>query len=224
MTSDDKTYTPFELFKAHAGPLPPSFAERRRVAAAIKELSESLIRIEANSEQLADWGERIEAIAADTKAQPRLDTKLANKAMLSGKATANDVFQVMDYNPVGGAANPISPELEWITFDAKGVEAQTHLGMAYQGPPGRVHGGVLSWILDSVLASAIHAAFRIAMTGELKVRYLASTPLYELLTIRGRISQQEGRKLFLEGGVWVGDKQTVEASGVWLIPKSIAGL
>jgi acyl-coenzyme A thioesterase PaaI-like protein len=219
-----KTYNPFELFQAHEGPVPESFKQRRRVSHALKELTEKLIRIEADDDRLAAWAERLEVVLAEASLCARRDTKDANRKLFSGQATAEDVFHMMDYNPVGGSSNPIAPELIWVKHSAEGVEAHARLGMAYQGPPGRVHGGVISWMLDAVLSRAMHAALRIGMTGNLNVHYLAGTPLYETLSLRAHIVRQDGRKTFVEGGIWMDDKQTVAADGVWLKPKNLSGL
>lgn len=216
-----KTYNPFELFKAYDGPVPDSFVERRRVSQALQQLTDKLIRIEANDAQLSDWAARLEALAAEAEPCARLDTKDANRKLFSGRATAEDVFHMMDYDPVGGASNPIAPQLEWIKHAADGVQARANLGMAYQGPPGRVHGGVIAWMLDSVLSRALHASMRIGMTGTLNLRYQGATPLYADIDLRAQVTSQAGRKIFVEGGIWVNDEQTVVAEGVWLVPKSL---
>lgn len=216
-----RTYNPFQLFDAYDEPVPASFVERRRVSQAIKALTEKLIRIEAGDAQLADWADRLEAMAEEAAPFGRLDTKTANRKLFSGQATTADVFQMMDYDPVGGASNPIAPTLQWVKHGVDGVEATANLGMAYQGPPGRVHGGVIAWMLDSVLSRALHASLRIGMTGTLNLRYQGATPLYEDLSLRAHIKDQEGRKIFVEGGIWVGGEQTVVAEGIWLVPKSL---
>lgn len=217
----EKTYNPFELFKAHDGPVPETFVHRRRLAAAFKRLNNQLIRIEADDEVLANWAGRLETLLAETEAFAQKDTKDANRKLFTGKATAEDVFYMMDYAPVGGPSNPVAPPLEWTKHGKDGVEAEVVLGLAYQGPPGRVHGGVIGWMLDAVLSRAIHAAMRIGMTGTLNLRYLAGTPLNERITLRAKVAGQEGRKTFVEGGIWHGDKQTVKADGIWLLPKGM---
>ena len=57
-------------------------------------------------------------------------------------------------NVVIGMRNPVAPPLA-IERDADGgVFADFHLGAAYEGPPGHVHGGVAALILDHVLGEA----------------------------------------------------------------------
>lgn len=219
----EKTYNPFQLFDAHDGPVPASFVQRRRVSAAIRQITAKLIRIDADDDQLSAWADRLETLQQELAEYEQLDTQATSRKLFSGKATASDVFQMMDYNPVGGASNPIAPELTWVRHSPEGVEAQVCLGLPYQGPVGRIHGGVIAWMMDAVLARALNAAFKIAMTGTLSLRYLAATPLFETVSLRAEVVRQEGRKIFVEGGIWHGDKQTVAVEGVWLVPKAFGG-
>src|SRR5580692_8911627 len=57
-------------------------------------------------------------------------------------------------NPVIGTRNPIAPPLV-LNYDESGkVWTDFHLGAAYEGPPGNVHGGVCAMVLDHVLGEA----------------------------------------------------------------------
>src|SRR5689334_6630778 len=53
-------------------------------------------------------------------------------------------------NAVIGLRNAVAPPLV-IIKDERGVHSDFHLGAAYEGPPGSVHGGVLSLVLDQML-------------------------------------------------------------------------
>jgi len=215
----EKTYGPFELLAAHQQTPPASFTVRRQLASALRELSEQLIRTQADDAQLADWTAQAQALLAQARTYERRDTRAANKKLFTGQAGASDVFDMMDYDPMGGLSNPVSPELSWTRADAEGVEATVRLGLQYQGPPGRVHGGVLAWIMDAVLARAMHASMRIGVTGTLNLRYLASTPIEQTLVCRAHVARAEGRKLIIEGGVFHNNEQTVQVEGIWLQPK-----
>lgn len=219
----EKTYGPFELLSAHRQQPPADFADRRRIAKAAQRLHDALIRIEAEPEELSQWADRLEGLADDVEGHERRDTRQANRSLFTGQATATDIFDMMDYDPVGGLSNPIAPQLIWDRDDPEGVEGHVTLGLAYQGPPGRVHGGVVAWLMDSVLSRAMHAAHRIGVTGTLKLRYTAGTPVNEELVCRGQVVRQDGRKLIIQGGIWHDGEQTVEAEGIWLIPKALAG-
>lgn len=214
----EKTYGPFELLEAHKQVVPETFVQRRRIATAMQALSERLIRIEAADDELAQWAQQLESLLDTVGDRPRRDTREANRKLFSGQASAGDVFDMMDYDPMGGLSNPIAPQLYWQSESAEGVEATIRLGEHYQGPPGRVHGGVLSWIMDAVLSRAMHASLKLGVTGTLSLRYMASTPIETELRCSARLTGTEGRKLFIDGAIYAGDKQTVQANGIFLMP------
>ncbi|KAF0809357.1 hypothetical protein A167_01949 [Alcanivorax sp. S71-1-4] len=215
----DKTFGPFELLAAHKGEVPADFVARRRIAAAMQQLSERLIRAEASQADLEHWAGTLEQLAETVGTPERRDTRAANRRMFSGAATAGDIFDMMDFDPAGGLSNPISPPLTWIKETPEGVEAEVYLGMHYQGPPGRVHGGVIALLLDAVLSRAMHAALKIGVTGTLNVRYLNSTPIETTVRFTARLREMDGRKMFIEGGVFAGEEQTVQAEGIFFQPR-----
>jgi len=218
----EKTFGPFELQKAYNNePVPADFVERRRISAAMQTLAERLIRAEGDIDTLSAWADQLEALVATVGEPARRDPRAANRKLFTGSATTEDIFHMMDYDPVGGPSNPIAPQVEWLQEDQNGIEGALSLGLQYQGPPGRVHGGVIAWLLDAALSRALHAAFRLGVTGTLNIRYLAATPIEDSIHCRARITGQEGRKIFVEGGIWHGDTQTVSAEGIWLTPKSL---
>ncbi|MCC1497282.1 PaaI family thioesterase [Alcanivorax sp. 1008] len=214
----EKKWGPFELLSAHDSDVPQTFVIRRRIAAAMQQLSERLIRVEADDADLEQWATTLEGLLETMGTPPRRNTREANRRLFTGQASTFDVFDMMDYDPVGGLSNPIAPQLRWRTQTAEGVEGQISLGEHYQGPPGRVHGGVIAWILDALLSRAMHAALKIGVTGTLNIRYMASTPIDTQLRCTARIVRMEGRKMFIEGAIFNGEQQTVQAEGIFLQP------
>ena len=214
----EKKWGPFELVSAHNAEPPASFLIRRRIAAAMQQLSERLIRVEADDADLELWASSLESLLEQVGTPPRRNNRDANRRLFSGQASTFDVFDMMDYDPVSGLANPIAPHLSWQEASAEGVVGVVTLGEQYQGPPGRVHGGVIAWILDALLSRAMHAALRIGVTGTLNIRYMASTPIETELRCTAKIVRTEGRKMFIEGAIFNGDVQTVHAEGIFIQP------
>ncbi|PKM22986.1 MAG: PaaI family thioesterase [Gammaproteobacteria bacterium HGW-Gammaproteobacteria-14] len=214
----EKTWGPFELLQAHQSDVPETFVIRRRIAAAMQQLSERLIRVDAEDAELENWAVTLEQLLAQVGEPSRRNTRDANRRLFTGQASSFDVFDMMDYDPVGGLSNPIAPQLAWVSESADGVEGRVRLGEHYQGPPGRVHGGVIAWILDALLSRAMHAALKIGVTGTLTIRYMASTPIDTELRCTANIVRMEGRKMFIEGAIFHGDQQTVQAEGIFLQP------
>ena len=99
------------------------------------------------------------------------------------------------------------------------ASADFHLGAAYEGPPGLVHGGVAALVLDQMLGEAAGAGGKPGMTGTLTLRYRRGTPLGDLRCEaldrpgRGHQDLRQGRRSATPTGV------TVEAEGVFILPR-----
>jgi uncharacterized protein (TIGR00369 family) len=72
----------------------------------------------------------------------------------------------------------------------------------YEGPPGAVHGGIVAAYLDEILGgAAVRATGKIAVTGELTVRYVRPAPSQTPLLGRGRLVADYGRYVDVEGSL-----------------------
>lgn len=124
-------------------------------------------------------------------------------------------------NAVIGVANAIAPPLR-LTRDPGGVfHAEVHLGAAYEGPPGLVHGGVSAMLLDHLMGETASASRGTIFTGTLTIRYRRGTPLGPL-RLEARITREEGRKVFVAATIADSVGVTVEADGVFIRPASEA--
>src|SRR5258708_15605206 len=80
-------------------------------------------------------------------------------------------------NAVIGLRNPIAPPVE-IHHDATGKSVcDFHLGAAYEGPPGHVHGGGAALVLDHLLGEAASDCINPRLTRTLNFRYVRATRL-----------------------------------------------
>ena len=123
-------------------------------------------------------------------------------------------------NTVVGLRNACAPPLV-IEHDpsANGdVWSDFHLGAAYEGPPNLVHGGVAAMILDQLLGEAAGAGGKPGMTGTLTLVYRRGTPLGDLRA-EAWIDRVDGIKTYAKGHIKDSDGVTVEAEGVFILPK-----
>lgn len=123
---------------------------------------------------------------------------------------------VTRHDPVTGPENAIAPPLYLTGKDDGSIEGRVTLGMAYQGPPGCVHGGVSAMILDHTLGVANHWAGESGMTGTLTLRYHRPTPLFEELTVSSRQESVDGRKIRTVGTISAGGEVCVSADGIFI--------
>jgi len=97
---------------------------------------------------------------------------------------------------VSGAANPMGVAIE-VHCDSGDAVAETVLGAAFEGAPGRAHGGVVAAIFDDVMGYVLSIHKVPAFTGRLTVTYRSPTPIGAPLIFRARLDQREERKLHI---------------------------
>ncbi|MGK5111093.1 MULTISPECIES: PaaI family thioesterase [unclassified Geodermatophilus] len=125
------------------------------------------------------------------------------------------------YNPVSGVGSALAPPLV-IRRTADGVAAEATLGMAYEGPPGYVHGGISSLLMDQLLGSAAIAAGLWGMTVHLELDYRRPVPLSTPLLLRSRVTEAAGRRCVVTGEIATAqapDRTLVTARGVFVMPR-----
>jgi acyl-coenzyme A thioesterase PaaI-like protein len=111
---------------------------------------------------------------------------------------------------VSGATNPMGLAAQlWRESDVACM--QVTLGKAFEGAPGRAHGGVVAALLDEVMGfmNVIHGA--IAFTAYLNITYHAATPLGEPIIARAWLDRREDRKHFV-GATLHADERLVASS------------
>lgn len=124
-----------------------------------------------------------------------------------------------DITPASSPRNPIAPPMS-IVPDGDDYRCDLTLPLQYQGPPGRVHGGIVALLIDHILGHAANwNAEKRSFTRSLTLNYDAGTPIGEPLTVRGRIARVEGRKRFMEAEIICDDVVRVRAEGLWLSPR-----
>jgi uncharacterized protein (TIGR00369 family) len=116
---------------------------------------------------------------------------------------------------VAGAANPMGLAAQlWRDGDVACM--QVTLGKAFEGAPGRAHGGVVAALLDEVmgLMNVIHGAM--ALTAQLDITYLAPTPVGEPIIARAWLARQDNRKQFVEATLHASDLLVASAKALFI--------
>ena len=187
---------------------------RRRVAAAIRRLTEVLVSSTPPIPQLHAIADTLELTADNFAAQPRI----YGRALFAGGGTHGSMGQIShELNPVAGISNPLAPPLN--VWFADGVtHGRATLGWAYEGPPGSVHGGFVAALFDQFMGVAQAIGGQPGMTGTLSTRYHRRTPLNTELHFRGWVEKIEGRKTFVHAEIHAGEVLTASCDGVFVQP------
>jgi acyl-coenzyme A thioesterase PaaI-like protein len=187
------------------------WAERRRLAKAMREVIDRLVTSDAPEVELRMAADALERYARRLASHPRRRIPYG----FAETANAGDVTALFDYSPLMGLSNPMAPPIT-LRVDGGVVRGTATFGSAYEGPPGHVHGGLVAAAFDELLGFTQSMTGNPGMTGTLTVRYRQPTPLHRALDLEGRVVRVEGRKILTEGRMHAGDVLTAEAEGVFV--------
>ena len=180
------------------------------LAQSVRELIDATVRTQADAATVAAAKSEIDSATARLR-QKQLDGSFGVRYLASGERMAWG-------NAVIGIRNPIAPPLE-IHHDATGKSfCDFHLGAAYEGPPGHVHGGVAALILDHLLGEAASDGINPRLTGTISFRYVRANRLGHLHA-EAMTTRIDGVKIFAAGHLADEEGVTVEAEGVFILPR-----
>jgi acyl-coenzyme A thioesterase PaaI-like protein len=170
---------------------------RARAAAALRRMGHALMGHEADDGLLDEVARKADRVARDLEAQPprRRDLLELKRRMFDVEVADGATVVHFDECFVSGPWNPMGIAIE-VHREGDEAVAEVTLGPAFEGAPGRSHGGIVAAIFDDVLGYLLTLVRQPAFTGELTVRYLAATPIGQPLVFRGRLDRHEGRKLW----------------------------
>lgn len=115
------------------------------------------------------------------------------------------------------AYHPMVPPLR---FSIEGTEGhgRVRVGPAFTGPPGRVHGGTISTILDHAMGMLVATAVQPSVTAHLEVDFLRAVPVDEELDILVRVQDANGRKTWVDAEVLHEDRLCARGRALFVAP------
>lgn len=192
------------------------------VATEVQRLGEALITRQLDPDQAAAIADKLAAINHELSLEP-IRSKADNFGLRNRIATFLETRQWppppadgsrLEFDvasPVGGELNPFSIGAEYFR-DGDEVVGKVNVGRCFEGPPERVHGGLICAIFDEVMGSVFRATGTAsAFTGELSVRFEAPAPISTDLVFRARVTRTDGRKRILTGEASSPDGQFASA-------------
>jgi acyl-coenzyme A thioesterase PaaI-like protein len=197
----------------------PDRSAAERLTAATRRVVDLVRRTQASGETAEQALAALERAAALLEPHahpgPWAQRSLAWDGALAPIGAPRDLTAFFPYSPLIGPRNPLAPPAELSVRDGR-VHGRVRFGAAYTGPPTSVHGGVIAALFDELLGCANLANEVGGMTGTLRIRYRAPTPIGEELRLEGWVERIEGRKITARGTMHHGDTLTAEADGVFI--------
>ena len=189
-----------------------AWAEKRRLAEAMRRVIERLVLSDAPEAELRLAADRLELYAEHLSGHPRL----RRYEGFAETSPAGDVAAFFDRSPLIGLANPLAPPIAIRPTGERTAEGLVTFGSAYEGPPGCVHGGFVAAAFDEVLGFAQSLTGQPGFTGTLGVRYRKPTPLHTGLRFTAEVLRTEGRKIFTRGELHAGPTLCAEADAIFV--------
>ena len=191
---------------------------RARAAAALRRLGHSLMSHEADEELLERVASAAHRVADDLDASPdrQRDLLELKRRMFEVDVSHGDAVSHFDECFVSGPHNPLGIAVD-VHREGDEAVARVELGPAFEGAPGRSHGGIVAAIFDDVMGYLLTLHQKPGFTGELKVRYQAATPIGQPLEFRARAVDFEGRKLFATAEAYAEGEVVASAEGVFIV-------
>jgi acyl-coenzyme A thioesterase PaaI-like protein len=191
---------------------------RARAAAALRRLGHAMIGHDADEQLLDRVAEAADRVATDLEAAPRRERDLLELKRRMFDVSVPDGERVVHFDEcfVSGPFNPMGIAIE-VHRDGEEAVARVRLGPAFEGAPGRSHGGIVAAIFDDVLGYLLTFQQEPGFTGELSIRYHAPTPIAQPLEFRAWVVEREGRKMWTEGVATAGGERVASATATFVI-------
>jgi acyl-coenzyme A thioesterase PaaI-like protein len=197
---------------------------RFEAASALRDLIHAFAAHEPDDETLRALATAARAEAAQLDGTPHRDRLALMRASFGDRGALMGSGSGFEDRAVGGTGNPTGVELA-VRFEGEEVVAEVVLRRAFEGAPGRAHGGIVAAAFDDVTGFVIGVINEPAFTGELTVRYVAPVPVDEVLVMRARLDGRERRKLFISAEAHAGEKLVATCRAIYITvdPNLFAG-
>ncbi|BFM14810.1 hypothetical protein R50073_09930 [Maricurvus nonylphenolicus] len=198
----------------------PSSAQekRRQMATAMQKLINKVARMQASEAEMARYVEAIEDLSECIADHDKFDSVEVFKQLYQGKASVDEFYLDIDSGVLFGKASPVGFPMELNVINDKVVGTAT-IPVAFQGPPQRVHGGIVAAVFDILLSRTQGLCDFLGFTADLQVSYKSAVPLDTPLQLEAWVEYVDERKLRNAGHILVDGKIVATAQGLWVKPK-----
>ena len=194
----------------------------RRIAAAsaLRELGHDFVGRDLSDAQLEELTRVLHDVLSDVRSAPLRERSATKEHVESFK------FVFPDEQPAGrqhffldsvvsGGANPMGLDAT-VWRDAETAVMEVTFGKAFEGAPGRTHGGVVAALIDETMGfvSAIHGL--IAFTAQLNITFVSPSPIDEKVVARAWRTGHDGRKQYVEAEVRSAESLIATAEAVFI--------
>lgn len=207
-------------------PDPPSPTPSRRpvsparvdAAAQARRLAHAVVAADADDATFATVAALLAEANEILHAVPHLPRPIFDPSRLEQARRDPDLsgLDAMADRAVAGPANPTSVAIRSRIVPG-GAAAEVTFGPAFEGAPGRAHGGMVAAVFDDLLGAAMAGTQAIGFTGRLTVHYRNPVPIETEIAFRLHTGEREGRKLHVHGDARLGDRVLATADALMIL-------
>ncbi len=201
-------------------PIATTDASELRAAAAtpLRELAHALVGHDVDDELLAEIAATAGRWVGTARGAPPRRRSLAAYLDDLDVEPPGDGEPVDHYDEcaVSGRSNPFSIDMSAVRR-GDAVVVRAVFGPAFEGVPGRAHGGLVAAAFDDCMGFLTAMYDHPVVQGELTIRYVAPTPIGEEVEIVVREVERQGRKVTVEAEMSAGGQVTARARGVHVV-------
>ncbi|MFM7537594.1 MAG: PaaI family thioesterase [Acidimicrobiales bacterium] len=207
------------------------WAAMAEAAAALRRVNRAFAGRLASDDELRSLAAAADALAARLESGAPRSKELTMGTALgiapgSVAPPATPVGDELEFDPLGaggGRLHPASVGFLLVRDTETSVRCTTVVDGMFQGPPDRVHGGIVALLFDEVMSAVNRAMGTRAFTARLTLNLRAPAPVGSEITIRAWQQAVEGRKITIcaEGhGI---DGRFADADGLFIAWKDQGG-
>ena len=191
-------------------------AARVEAAGALRRLGHAIVGHQVDDEVLGAITTTVEGLLSEVQSFPvRRRRPLDMRTVFTGEPEKIRRNSAFPDSIVTGKANPLGLAADIVREGDEAV-LRIALGPAFEGAPGRAHGGAVAALFDEVMGFVLSIHGMPAYTGSLTVSYRAPTPLGTDLELRARLRSRHGRKLRIDATARHGTDLIAEADGLFV--------
>jgi acyl-coenzyme A thioesterase PaaI-like protein len=193
---------------------------RAEVAERLREFGHEFVSRDLSNTDLEEIERRAQALLELVRGSPLRVRAIASGTLEQFEMAVPDEDVVHKHHLftdsfVSGGANPMGlGAVLWREGETAVMEVT--LGKAFEGAPGRAHGGVVAALIDETMGLVMALQGALAFTAQLDITYLEPTPVNARITARAWLESRSGRKLVIKAVVSSGDLVVVKATALFV--------
>jgi acyl-coenzyme A thioesterase PaaI-like protein len=196
-------------------------------AAALRRLNRLVGGYEVPADVLAEVRAAAEALVERIGEVPMRDKRADMEAMMPdlrggiapvdtpiGEPFAFDAMSV-----AGGRMSPSAPEFAVRRAGPNSAVATVVADAMFQGPPERIHGGVVAMLFDEIMGATNRVSGNRGFTARLVVNYRAGAPIRRPVEFQAWVESVEGRKIHVRAEARDGEVVFADAEALFGTPR-----